>query len=319
VIETSIDFNDRGARQYYIRFHETGESTSIEFSSKELDHPYVHGNIKTYIPFNFSSGGWHKGVVPQLNYTITNDVFYNGITVLSYESVNADPVIKEELPGRNRYRHSITGSVRGYTMLGTPNSFVYPKWGVGLEIGASGSIGTRIGNYKVLSPMGYAYLYGYVPGIISGQGIKLTAMHQQSVSKKSYFNNSVVNTLPRGLSDNIELLNWLSVRNDSMTRLTFDYGIPIYIGDWGIFGGFFYFKRLVLTPHFDYTWAGKDHLYSAGCDLTFDLNSILWLGWPCSVGVTYSYNGGKSFDSLKASTGIHIGRHFVGPTFNVSF
>ena len=104
-----------------------------------------------------------------------------------------------------------------------------------------------------------------------------------------------------------------------MTRLTIDYGIPVYIGDWGIFGGFFYFKRLVLTPHFDYTWAGKDQLYSAGCDLTFDLNSILWLGWPCSVGVTYSYNGGKSFDSLKASTGIHIGRHFVGPTFNVSF
>ena len=319
VIETSLNFNDRGARQYYIKFHETEESTSIEFSSKELDHPYVNGNIKTYIPFNFSSGGWNKGIVPQLNYTITNDVFYNGITVLSYESVNADPVIKEELPGRNRYRHSITGSVRGYTMLGTPNSFVYPKWGVGLEIGASGSIGTRIGNYKVLSPMGYAYLYGYVPGIISGQGIKLTAMHQHSISKKSYFNNSVVNTLPRGLSNNIELLNWLSIRNDSMTRLTFDYGIPIYIGDWGIFGGFFYFKRLVLTPHFDYTFAGKDQLYSAGCDLTFDLNSILWLGWPCSVGVTYSYNGGKSFDSLKASTGIHIGRHFVGPTFNVSF
>ena len=204
-------------------------------------------------------------------------------------------------------------------MLSTPNSAVYPRWGVGLEVGAAGSIGTKIGDYNVLSPMGYAYLYGYVPGVYSGQGVKLTAMHQQSISKQSYFNQSTVNTLPRGLSDNSALLNWLSIRNDSMTKLTIDYGIPIYIGDWGIMGGFFYFKRLTLTPHFDYMWAGKDQLYSAGCDLTCDLNSIFWLGWPCSVGVTYSYNGGPSFESLKTATGINMGRHFVGPTFNVSF
>lgn len=319
VIETSIDFNDRGARQYFVKFIEKEDYTAIEFNSNELDHPYVQGKVKVYIPFNFSKGGWNKGVVPQLNYSITNDTFDTSITVLSYESVDGDSVVKEYISGKKNYRHSITGSVRGYTMLGTPNSAVYPKWGVGLELGASGSIGTRMGDYNVLSPMGYAYLYGYVPGIISGQGIKLTAMHQQSISKNSYFNQSIVNTLPRGLSNNIDLLNWLSIRNNCMTKLTFDYGIPIYIGDWGILGGFCYFKRLALTPHFDYTWAGKQQLFSAGCDLTFDLNSILWLGWPCSFGVTYSYNGGPSFESLKTATGINIGRHFVGPTFNVSF
>ena len=70
---------------------------------------------------------------------------------------------------------------------------------------------------------------------------------------------------------------------------------------------------------FDYMFAGPDQLYSAGCDLNFDLNSLLWLGWPCSVGVTYSYNGGPSFNSLSESSGIYLGHHYVGPTFNVSF
>ena len=323
VIEASIDINDRGARYFFLKVYEHDGSTGLEFSSNELDHPYVQGKAKIYIPFNFSSGGWNKGVVPQLSYTITNDVFNTGVTVFSYDEElggsDEVPVFKEHIQGHNNYRHSIVGSIRGYTMLSTPNSAVYPRWGVGLEVGAAGSVGTKIGDYNVLSPMGYAYLYGYVPGVYSGQGVKLTAMHQQSISKQSYFNQSTVNTLPRGLSDNSALLNWLSIRNDSMTKLTIDYGIPIYIGDWGIMGGFFYFKRLTLTPHFDYMWAGKDQLYSAGCDLTCDLNSIFWLGWPCSVGVTYSYNGGPSFESLKTATGINIGRHFVGPTFNVSF
>ena len=103
-----------------------------------------------------------------------------------------------------------------------------------------------------------------------------------------------------------------------MTKVTADYGIPVYLGDWGIFGGFFYIKRLVLTPHFDYMFAGKEHLFSAGCDLTFDLNSILWLGWPCSLGVTYSYNGGESFNSLN-TLGLNLGHHYVGPVFNVTF
>ena len=319
VIETSIDFNDRGARQYFVKVYEKSESVGIELNNNGLDHPYVQAKFKVYIPFNLSKGGWNRGVIPQVSYTITNDVFNTGITVISYESIDGNPVVKEHVTGKNNYRQAIVGSIRGYTMLGTPNSAVYPKWGVGIEAGASGSIGTKIGNYNVLSPMGYAYLYGYVPGIISGQGIKLTAMHMQSISRKSYFNQGIINTLPRGLSNQSDLLNWMAVRNDFMSKVTIDYGIPIYVGDWGIFGGFFYFKRWVLTPHFDYMWAGKDQLFSAGCDLTFDLNSILWLGWPCSVGVTYSYNGGPSFDSLKTSTGLKLGRHFVGPTFNVSF
>ena len=318
VFEFSVDFNDRDALQYYFKVYQKGENTSLGIESRPLDKPYVQGVIRTYIPFNFSSGGWYRGVIPQLNYRISNDMFNTGATVLSYDSDKGSfggrPVFLGHVDGKNTFRHSLTGSLRGYTMLGTPNSAVYPKWGIGLEVGASGNLEST----RILAPMGYAYLYGYVPGVIAGQGLKLTAMHQQTLDSKAYFYQPVVNVMPRGFN-NGSINLWLSLRNKSMTRITADYGIPVYIGDWGIFGGFFYFKRLVLTPHFDYMFAGPDQLYSAGCDLTFDLNSLLWLGWPCSVGVTYSYNGGPSFSNLSETSGIYLGRHYVGPTFNVSF
>lgn len=323
VIEASVDFNDRSARQFYFKGYEKGENQSIGLESRQLNVPYIQGKIKMYIPFNFSSGGWYRGLVPQVNYRITNDKFNTGITVLSFDpalgSFGGNPVFTKHIAGKNSFRHYLTGSLRGYTVLGTPNSAVYPKWGIGLEVGASTSLGTEIYGMHILAPTGYAYMYGYVPGVISGQGMKVTALHQQSLSSNVYFNQTVVNALPRGLNTNAQLLNWLGLRCSSMTKLTADYGIPIYIGDWGIMGGFCYFKRLVLTPHFDYMFAGNDQLYSAGCDLTFDLNSVFWLGWPCSVGVTYSYNGGPSFESLMTTAGINMEHHYVGPIFNVSF
>lgn len=319
VIEASVDFNDRAARQFVFEVYQKDGKSSLTINSRELTTPYVQGNLKMYIPFNFSSGGWYRGLIPQLNYRITNDMFNTGAIVHSYDSYlgsfDGNPVFLTYIPGKNHFRHYLTGALRGYTMLGTPNSAVYPRWGVGFEVGASGSLGCA----EVLNPMGYAYLYGYLPGVVSVQGLKLTAMHQRPIGQNGYFNQTVTSILPRGLSSNSILNSWLSMTSPSTTKLTVDYGIPIYIGDWGIFGGFFYFKRLVLTPHFDYMFAGKEQLYSAGCDLTFDLNSILWLGWPCSVGVTYSYNGGPSFKSLTETTGINLGHHFVGPTFNVSF
>jgi hypothetical protein len=199
-------------------------------------------------------------------------------------------------------------------MLSTPNSAVYPKWGIGVEAGASGSLESG----KYFSPMGYGYLYGYVPGIIPTHGIRLTAMHQVKLSDAP-FGQATVSILPRGLSTNSALLSWLSIRNDNITRLTADYAFPVFIGDLALGGNFFSIKRLVVNPHFDYTFAGKHELYSVGAELILDMNSILTLEWPCSFGITYSYNGGRGFRVFGKENGITLGRHYVGPTFNVSF
>ena len=326
VFEMKVDFNDRAALQYCATAYRMDDRTGMSISSRTLDVPYISGSLSMYIPWDFSSGGWYRGVIPQLTYRISNDKFNTSLAVAEDMDryvwseteggfVNGDSFsFSDASVGKNTFRHSLSGSLRAYTVLSTPNSAVYPKWGIGAEAGAMGSFES----WQYLSPMGYGYLYGYVPGIIPTHGIKLTALHQIKLSD-SPFGQAMVNVMPRGLNSNSSLLSWLSIRNGNMTKFTADYAFPVYIGDLALGGNFFSIKRLVVNPHFDYTLAGGYGLFSAGAELILDMNSILTLEWPCSFGITYSYNGGSGFDVFAAQSGLSLGRHYVGPTFNVSF
>ena len=322
VFEFAADFNDRAARQFSPTAYTMGNQAGIGINSSELKSPYFSGRISTYIPFDFSSGGWYRGVIPKLSYTITNDRFNKDMAILSYDpemgSIGNQPVFVGSTGGHNGIRQYVSGSIRAYTMLGTPNSAIYPKWGVGIEAGATGSLGLK----KFISPMGYIYGYGYVPGLVPQQGLKLSVMYQRKLCRDSYFGQATVAMVPRGLKNNAELMSYLSIYNDNLTNFSADYAIPVFIGDLSIGGTFLYVKRMVLTPHFDFNLAGsKPALFSAGASLTFNLESVIFITWPCSVGVTYSYNGGfnGSFKALGEEAGIELGRHFVGPVFSVSF
>ena len=327
IIEAKVNFNDRAARQYnaYAYVYPDGK-TSMEVSSRELPVPYFEGILSAYIPFNFSSGGWYRGFIPKITYRIGNDRFNTALAVMGVEehisydengefSTSYNPVFKMQTNGRNTFRHSLSGSLRTYAMQSTASSAVYPKWGIGAETGVSGSL--ESGRY--FSPMGYFYLYGYIPGILEEQGIKLTAMTQQKLDQKAVFGQPVVSILPRGLSSDASLISWLSIRNNNITKVTADYAAPVFIGDVSIGGSLFSIKRLVISPHFDYMFIGKKGLWSAGGELIMDLHSILTLEWPCSIGVTMSYNGGSAREGIEADSGIILDRFFVGPTFNVSF
>ena len=327
IIEARVNFNDRAARQYnaYAYIFPDGKA-SMEISSRELSTPYIEGILSTYIPFNFSSGGWYKGLIPKLTYRLGNDKFNTGLAVMKMEEQGIldqdgeytsgyNPVFISHTAGKNTFRHSLTGSLRGYTMLGTASSAVYPKWGIGAEIGASGSLESSL----YLSPMGYFYLYGYVPGILAEQGFKLTLMTQQKLRSDAVFGQPIVSVLPRGLSSNASLANWISIRNYNITKITLDYAVPIFIGDLSIGGPFFAIKRLVVSPHFDYSFIADKGLFSVGGNIILDMHSILRFGWPCSFGVTMSYNGGPAWNSIATDSGITLDRFHIGPTFNVSF
>ena len=327
IIEARVNFNDRAARQYnaYAYIFPDGKA-SMEISSRELSTPYIEGILSTYIPFNFSSGGWYKGLIPKLTYRIGNDKFNTGLAVMKMEEQGIlgqdgkytsgyNPVFISHTAGKNTFRHSLTGSLRGYTMLGTASSAVYPKWGIGAEIGASGSLESSL----YLSPMGYFYLYGYVPGILAEQGLKLTLMTQQKLRSDAVFGQPIVSVLPRGLSSNASLASWISIRNSNITKITLDYAVPIFIGDLSIGGPFFAIKRLVVSPHFDYSFIADKGLFSVGGNIILDMHSILRFGWPCSFGVTMSYNGGPAWNSIATDSGITLDRFHIGPTFNVSF
>ena len=166
--------------------------------------------------------------------------------------------------------------------------------------------------------MGYAYTYGYVPGFTKTQGFKFTAMWQRKLRDESPVSQQTVGIIPRGLSNNGTLGSQLTLYNKNLVKVTADYAIPIYIGDITLGGNWLAIKRLVTYPHFDYTFIGKEGLWSAGLDLTADLHAILTLEWPCSVGLTFSWNGGSAWDKLTAKE-ISMNKWFLGPIFNVSF
>lgn len=313
IFQISLDINDRGARQFST-YADVADGRLFRVDSRELKVPYIKGNISMYIPFNFSSGGWSKGVIPKLSYTITNDIFNTGTIYTEINRLGNFLSFAGYREGKKLPFQQAMGSVRAYTMLNIANSQVYPRWGIGAETGFT----IRTDAYKVFSPMAYTYIYGYTPGFTRTQGLRLTAMWQRKLREKSTFSEQTVSILPRGLSSTAGLGSHLTLYNKNLVKVTADYAIPIYIGDVTIGGNWLAIKRLVAYPHFDYTFIGKKGLWSTGLDLTADLHAIITLEWPCSVGVTFSWNGGTAWDSL-TQNGISMKKWFIGPVFNVTF
>ena len=58
-------------------------------------------------------------------------------------------------------------------------------------------------------------------------------------------------------------------------------------------------------------------LFSAGATLTAKLANFLWIPFDTTVGVTFSYNGGPSFNAIKNS-GYLMDNHYIGFVFNVA-
>lgn len=326
VIEASVDFNDRASRKWMMDVNRNnGKASSMSLYTKQTGKPYIIGKLAVYIPFSFSGNGWYHGLIPRVAYTISNDRFSDNIEIFDIknntETGKSEKRYAGSTGGWNMPMQTISASIRGYSMLGTSNSAVYPRFGIGAEFGSH----INIESHDYLTPMGYIYAYGYIPGILRSHGIRLSLRRQFVLDRNFIFASPVTDVLPRGFAGNVKILSHLTMSSFSTTKLTADYAVPIYIGDLSVAGSFFSIKRLVLSPHFDLTLSkdivkGKQRvLFSAGCSLALDLHSILWLEWPCSIGVTWSYNGGPNFEDIENITGAKVGRHFIGPTFNVTF
>lgn len=317
VIEASVDFNDRASRDYnFNRYILDGSPYMMSMTGAGSGKPYVQGNLSVYIPFNFSSGGWSRGIIPRVSYTLSNDRYHTGIC--NYDLVRdennpniATPVFNNVEAGKKLLRQSLSASLRMYTMRTTAHSEIYPDWGIGMETGVSFNPGLA----GWFSPVGYLYLYGYFPGITQNQGLRLTGTWQGQLKGDSVFDTGALNTLPRGLSNLGDLSNMM-LRYRQSAKVTADYAIPIYLGDFSI-GSVFYGKRALLTPHFDWTFFNGGGLYSVGASLQIEFGCFFWIGAPVSIGVTWSYNGGPSWNSF-LSQGIPMNRNYVGPVFSFS-
>ena len=324
VFEASWSFNDRAAvRDIRRTERSTGETMTLGFLSETL--PAFSGSLRTYVPLTFNKGGILRGFIPQLRWTFGNDVFYTGnftIDGTRFFGASRPSTFVGHTPGKNVLFQTLTASVRGYSMLPTASSQVYPRFGLGAEAGFH----VRPALSHLYSPSLYGYLYGYLPGFRPEQGLRLSAIARQVLEPAAEIPYMSVVTYPRGYTAAAASRAFGNAAFDA--RITADYAIPLYFGDISVLSPAVYIRNFLLIPHVDFTLfrgrtrldgtpspadppAASGTLFSAGFDLTVETGNILWVPFDGSFGVTVDVLAGNAY----ALTGAK--RFYFGALFSV--
>lgn len=239
--EFKADLNERNAYSYSFR-----DSVDVETKNKYIirertidGRPYFNASLKVYVPFNFNSRGWLRGVIPQVDFNISNDVYDMGSSTAAAGA---------------------SLGVRAYTMLRMTQGRIYPKFGIGGEVGIS----AQTGPYAFYPCETKTFLYGYLPGIGNNHGIKLTgAWHEFLGRDHRYF------------------------------YLTFDYAIPFAPVEWSKLSPYIYVKNFEFTAHARYyNESNRGNIAAApgvGASLVAHLGNLLWIPYDTRIGVSYLY------------------------------
>ncbi|MBR3012050.1 MAG: hypothetical protein IKH60_01860 [Bacteroidales bacterium] len=344
VIELGVDAGTRYARQYrYNTLIQTASRIST-LEGKPTGTPYYRTTARMYVPLDFSRSGWFRGIVPRIDVQFANDmvnttdVFQKLVRVIG-DKPGAYRVIAGADAGRNVPLSRVTASLRGYTMLGTARSAIYPRWGIGAEAGLS----ARPGLTAVFAPSAFAYLYGYLPGVVDTHGIRLSVMHQARLDGR--FPDNYLTMIPRGMTSVSELSSYIQSRFGRQTRLSADYAMPLLPLDWSGLGPVAFVRNFELTLHADgvilsdggvvptasgtaytvrlpegdgaSTASRTEWLFSAGADISVRLGNLLWIPYDTRIGISYNYNGGTILDEIKGRD-ISVPAHHLGLIFSVN-
>ena len=315
VIEATLHFNNVFSSFYNLTSKKEETGRTIRFSPTKTTTPQFSGNISVYVPLKFSRGGWSAGLIPQLRYNFSNNMYDLGETHYLIRPSIGDSgkdqlLFLEKDPGPVLPTQRIIATVRAYRVLNKHLSGVYPRFGGGIELGVS----TRIGLAGVFSPNAYASLYGYLPGIVPEHGVRLTAVAQKHLETGYLFNENTISCLPRGYAAMASSSGKIAAYG-SQVRFGADYSMAIAPVDWSFLCPVAYIRNFVLTPHVDYALFFKTDktlaLCSAGADLSAVLGNLLWVPFDTEIGISYMYNCGPGF----SETGID--RHYFGMIFNI--
>ena len=331
MIELSADIGDRAAKDL-MRVQQTNvqEHSASVFTDREriATRPYVEGSARLYIPFNLSSGGISRGIIPQVRYRFTNDRVNDRISIRNKVEKDGETTVKEVASiyqDHLSYLSSFDFSVRGYVMRSKAPSQTYPRLGIGAEIGFR----TRPGLSLSYGNTTYIYSYGYLPGFLQDQGLKVSAILGAKVGGGELsMPDSPASFTPRGFVDsNVgSLLNACSTLKG---KVSLDYAIRFLNIDWSGLSPVAYIKNLTLIPFADCSFlkfnvsdkylinpAGvrSDRLTSVGLDLAVTLGNFLWLPYDTQVGVRYSRNNWNNLDQFRIKG---LSKNYFGAIFNV--
>lgn len=330
VLEISADLNDRAGLDIQRHQVTKGQTSRIYNQGTLTGRPYFDGSLKAYIPFNFSSGGISRGLVPQVRYRITNDRFNDQIILSAVEEKDGkEQILRVKTLNEENISalRTLDFSVRGYVMRQKAVSQVFPSLGIGAEIG----VHTRPGHTDTYSGTAYLYTYGYLPGISPRQGLRLTASFETDLGSGGPYScpEGALTAIPRGFADS-NLKSVLNTCSGSRIRVTTDYAIPFLDVDWSFLSPMAYIKNFELVPFFDWSYqtfshsrilhynpsgVTGEHLFSAGADLTVNLGNFFWLPYDTKIGVRYARNFWNNLNHLPVSG---LNADYFGWIFSVS-
>lgn len=330
VFEFSADFNDRAALDIQKIQVTKGNMYRLYNKGVQTDRPYFEGSLKAYIPFNFSSGGISRGLIPQVKYKFTNDRYNDQI--LFQHIVNKDGKDVTETFSTMGEDHisplqTLDVSLRGYVMRQKAPSQVFPSLGFGAELGFH----FRPGHMKAYNPTAYLYTYGYLPGFTARQGLKLTASMEvwYGPYEEGGIMEGALTAIPRGFV-NTNLRSIINSCSESRWRVTADYAIPFADVDWSFLSPVAYIKNFELTPFFDWSyqtfcWDNSLHynpgavmgenLFSVGADLTVNLGNLFWIPYDTQIGIRYARNFWHYIDRFPISS---LNKNYIGWIFSIS-
>lgn len=272
VIELSASVSSDPPSWYFLQKSYSHFSRHISLSSEEFQGiPSLNASLLMYIPWKFSSGGWYRGVVPQLRWGVSNNIISQG---------------------KSAPLNRLSASLRGYAVQATAPRAIYPRLGIGAEVGWSG----RPGAMGLFNPNAYFFTYGYLPGFMDTHGIRLSGIVQTHYGDAP-FAERYASVMPRGMGDYSDFAGTVN-SYPVQSLVTMDYAFPFAPLDWSGLGPVAYLRNLECTVHGDFGYYGGATKKPAirtggvGAELCLVLGNLLWIPYDTRIGVKYYYNMG---------------------------
>ena len=258
-IELRATVGGRGVISQDLNITTTSTTISFENVLDTLKTPCVSGTARIYIPVNLSRGAWTSGLIPSFTVSASND----RVTGAGYNSIKG-------LYKTKSFPFGMQLALRGYSMLPAPPSGIFPKLGIGAEIGVVDYPFRR----EWTPGTEYVSVYGYLPGFARTHGMRLSTFMSQEFG-----------------------CSWLE---DNKLSASAEYAMPFAPVDWSFMSPVTYvrnfefhlygsWERVITTNNLN---GSQDYNFEAyvGAGVCAYLANIAWFPYSMRIGAKYLYN-----------------------------
>ena len=265
IVDFRADYNERNVHGRYYTRKSTETGMSFPVTDRIEDNPLLQLSAGISVPFRLNRGGWNAAVIPQYRLSWSNDRISSLDVEQFTNTVNIDITPHKSLILSK-------AAVRAYVMRPVAPSGIFPRIGTGGEIGF-----TRTHNISSNVP-GYYYgkVYGYLPGLLSTHGIRLSAEGNSNYGWEG---------------------QWIK---SSSATLQADYAFPFLSVDWAGCSPLFYVRNFEGYLHAETTLTSYEELLRTkkgsfqtsyfSASVQARLANLLWAPYDTTIGIRYGYS-----------------------------